>query len=65
IEGHGRFYTWGADILGTTYHDLYRVVRLQGKSLSHLTLVMSWVYEHIIPYGRGVEVEDPGAVRAA
>ncbi|KAH9310247.1 hypothetical protein KI387_044192 [Taxus chinensis] len=26
---------------------------------------MSWVYEHFIPYGRGVEVADPGAVRAA
>ncbi|KAH9295041.1 hypothetical protein KI387_038629, partial [Taxus chinensis] len=25
---------------------------------------MSWVYEHITPYGRGVEVEDPGAIRA-
>ncbi|KAH9291921.1 hypothetical protein KI387_042891, partial [Taxus chinensis] len=65
IEGHGRIYAWGADILGTTYHDLYRVVRLQGQSLSHPTLVMSWVYEHFIPYGRGVEVADPGAVRAA
>ena len=30
IEGHGQIYAWGADILGTTYHDLYRVVRLQG-----------------------------------
>ncbi|KAH9322781.1 hypothetical protein KI387_017420, partial [Taxus chinensis] len=36
-----------------------------GHSLSHLTLVMSWVYERFIPYGRGVEVVDPGAVRAA
>ncbi|KAH9296299.1 hypothetical protein KI387_039887, partial [Taxus chinensis] len=26
---------------------------------------MSWVYEHFIPYGRGVEVTDPGAVRVA
>ena len=26
---------------------------------------MSWVYERFIPYGRGVEVADPGAVRAA
>ncbi|KAH9300805.1 hypothetical protein KI387_012388 [Taxus chinensis] len=65
IEGHGRIYAWGADILGTTYHDLYQVVRLQGQSLSHPTLVMSWVYDHFIPYGRGVEVADPGAVRAA
>ncbi|KAH9290197.1 hypothetical protein KI387_034314 [Taxus chinensis] len=30
IEAHGQIYAWGADILGTTYHDLYRVVRLQG-----------------------------------
>ncbi|KAH9330064.1 hypothetical protein KI387_002172, partial [Taxus chinensis] len=65
IEGHGRIYAWGADILGTTYHDLYRVVCLQGQSLSHPTLVMSWVYEHFVPYGRGVEVADPRVVRAA
>ncbi|KAH9303812.1 hypothetical protein KI387_008216, partial [Taxus chinensis] len=26
---------------------------------------MSWVYEHFIPYGRGVEVTDPRVVRAA
>ncbi|KAH9326314.1 hypothetical protein KI387_006492, partial [Taxus chinensis] len=32
-----------------------------GQSLSHPALVMSWVYEHFIPYGRGVEVVDPGA----
>ncbi|KAH9295851.1 hypothetical protein KI387_039439, partial [Taxus chinensis] len=36
-----------------------------GQSLSHPTLVMSWVYERFIPYGRGVEVADPGAMRAA
>ncbi|KAH9296211.1 hypothetical protein KI387_039799, partial [Taxus chinensis] len=36
-----------------------------GQSLSHLTLVMSWVYERIIPYGRGVEVADPRAMRVA
>ncbi|KAH9314559.1 hypothetical protein KI387_023186, partial [Taxus chinensis] len=36
-----------------------------GQSLSHPTLVMGWVYEHFIPYGRGVEVADLGAVRAA
>ncbi|KAH9328105.1 hypothetical protein KI387_000213, partial [Taxus chinensis] len=35
-----------------------------GQSLSHPTLVMSWVYEHFIPYDRGIEVADPGAVRA-
>ncbi|KAH9324565.1 hypothetical protein KI387_004743, partial [Taxus chinensis] len=33
--------------------------------VEHPTLVMSWVYEHFIPYGRGVEVADPGAVRVA
>ncbi|KAH9307571.1 hypothetical protein KI387_035482 [Taxus chinensis] len=65
IEGHGHKYAWGTDILGTTYHDLYRVVRWQGQSLSHPTLVMSWVYEHFIPYGRGVPVSDPGAIQAA
>ncbi|KAH9321147.1 hypothetical protein KI387_015786, partial [Taxus chinensis] len=52
IEGHGQIYAWGADILRTTYHDLYKVVRLQGQSLNHPTLVMSWVYECFIPYGR-------------
>ncbi|KAH9317976.1 hypothetical protein KI387_019745, partial [Taxus chinensis] len=26
---------------------------------------MSWVYERFIPYDRGVEVVDPGVVRAA
>ncbi|KAH9329517.1 hypothetical protein KI387_001625, partial [Taxus chinensis] len=36
-----------------------------GHSLSHPTLVMSWVYEHFIPYDRGVEVTDPRAVREA
>ncbi|KAH9323837.1 hypothetical protein KI387_018476, partial [Taxus chinensis] len=36
-----------------------------GQSLSHQTLVMSWVYEHFIPYGRGVEVVDLEAVRVA
>ncbi|KAH9299813.1 hypothetical protein KI387_031495, partial [Taxus chinensis] len=36
-----------------------------GYSLSHPTLVMRWVYEHFIPYGRGVEVADPRAMRVA
>ncbi|KAH9291244.1 hypothetical protein KI387_043566, partial [Taxus chinensis] len=36
-----------------------------GQSLSHPTLVMSWVYERIIPYGRGIQVANPGAIREA